>query len=58
MDMNIIMDLILNHTSSEHKWFKEAEKSKDNPFPTIIFGVKNLVISLQHLVVMLGQKMN
>ena len=32
MDMNIIMDLVLNHTSSEHKWFKEAKKSKDNPF--------------------------
>ncbi|MCR5208089.1 MAG: hypothetical protein K6C14_06385 [Eubacterium sp.] len=30
--MKLIMDLVANHTSSEHKWFKEARKSKDNPY--------------------------
>jgi oligo-1,6-glucosidase len=29
--MRIIMDLVVNHTSDEHVWFKEAEKSKNNP---------------------------
>src|SRR3989339_635607 len=29
--MRIIMDLVVNHTSDEHIWFKEALKSKDNP---------------------------
>lgn len=26
------MDLVVNHTSDEHKWFIEARKSKDNPY--------------------------
>jgi len=31
-DMKIVMDLVLNHTSNQHKWFQEARKSKDNPY--------------------------
>ncbi len=31
-DMKIIMDLVVNHTSDEHVWFKEAKKSKDSKF--------------------------
>ncbi len=30
--LKIIMDLVVNHTSVEHYWFKEAKKSKDNPY--------------------------
>lgn len=30
--IRIIMDLVLNHTSDEHRWFQEARKSKDNPY--------------------------
>lgn len=29
-DIKIIMDLVVNHTSDEHHWFQEAQKSKDN----------------------------
>lgn len=31
-DIKIIMDLVVNHTSDEHKWFVEAKKSKDNKY--------------------------
>ena len=30
--IKIIMDLVLNHSSDEHRWFREAKKSKDNPY--------------------------
>jgi glucan 1,6-alpha-glucosidase len=30
--IRIMMDLVLNHSSNEHRWFKEAKKSKDNPY--------------------------
>ncbi len=30
--IRIIMDLVLNHTLDEHRWFREARKSKDNPY--------------------------
>ena len=28
----IMMDLVVNHTSDEHKWFIESRKSTDNPY--------------------------
>ena len=30
--IGILMDLVLNHTSDQHRWFLEARKSKDNPY--------------------------
>ncbi|KOR26751.1 alpha-glucosidase [Clostridium sp. L74] len=29
--MKLIIDLVINHTSDEHKWFIESKSSKDNP---------------------------
>ena len=29
--MRLLMDLVVNHTSDEHQWFKESRSSKDNP---------------------------
>ena len=29
--IRIVMDLVVNHTSDEHKWFMESRSSKDNP---------------------------
>lgn len=31
-NIQIVMDLVVNHTSDEHKWFVEARKSKDNAY--------------------------
>lgn len=31
-DMKLIIDLVVNHTSDEHMWFKQALESKDNPY--------------------------
>ena len=30
--IRVIMDLVINHTSSSHKWFVESRSSKDNPY--------------------------
>lgn len=29
--MRLMLDLVINHTSDEHAWFKESRSSKDNP---------------------------
>jgi len=31
-ELKIMMDLVVNHTSTEHMWFQEALKGKDNPY--------------------------
>jgi len=49
LGIKVIIDLILNHTSDEHIWFKESRKSIDNPYrdyyiwqkPRYIDGKKN-----------------
>ena len=30
--IGILMDLVLNHSSDEHRWFQEAVKSRENPY--------------------------
>ena len=30
--LRIVMDLVVNHTSDEHRWFMESRKSKENPY--------------------------
>ena len=30
--IKLMMDLVVNHSSDEHAWFKESRKSKDNPY--------------------------
>ncbi|WP_028281083.1 alpha-amylase family protein [Arthrobacter sp. H5] len=30
--LRVIADLVVNHTSDQHPWFKQAQSSKDNPY--------------------------
>ena len=32
LGIRIVMDLVVNHTSDEHRWFVESRSSRDNPF--------------------------
>ncbi len=36
-DLKVMLDIVINHTSTEHEWFKEARKSKDNPYRDYYF---------------------
>jgi len=45
-DIKLVMDLVLNHSSSLHPWFIESRKSKQNPYRDFYFwrpGKKNNV---------------
>lgn len=35
--MRLIVDLVVNHSSDEHRWFVESRKSKDNPYRDYYF---------------------
>lgn len=54
-DLKVMLDIVINHTSTEHEWFKEARKSKDTLIEIITFsdhlktdrqqiGILNLVV--------------
>lgn len=30
--LKLVMDLVVNHTSDQHKWFQESKKSRDNSY--------------------------
>ncbi|AST91570.1 MULTISPECIES: alpha,alpha-phosphotrehalase [Sutcliffiella] len=31
-DIKVIMDIVVNHTSTEHEWFQQSKKAKDNKY--------------------------
>lgn len=37
--IEIVMDLVVNHTSDEHRWFIEAKKARRTPTETIMYGL-------------------
>ena len=56
--INIMLDMVFNHTSTEHKWFKEALKGNEKYMNYYIFKEgkmgKNQPIGFQNLVEILG----
>ena len=30
--IKVVMDLVINHTSDKHEWFRQSKSSKDNPY--------------------------
>lgn len=38
--IKLVMDLVVNHTSDEHEWFKQSRSSKDNPYRDYYFWRK------------------
>lgn len=36
-DLKIMLDIVINHTSTEHEWFKQAYSSVDNPYRDYYF---------------------
>ena len=32
LGIKIVMDLVVNHSSDEHRWFEESRSSRDNPY--------------------------
>ena len=37
MGIKVILDMVLNHTSDQHIWFKQSRSSKDNPYRDYYF---------------------
>ncbi len=31
-NLKLVLDLVVNHTSSDHEWFKQSRSSRDNPY--------------------------
>ena len=46
--IKVIIDLVVNHCSTEHKWFKEARKSRENPYHDYFYMLKVLLILYLH----------
>lgn len=44
--LRIVMDLVVNHTSDEHAWFRESRKSENNPYRDYYIWKKERIASL------------
>lgn len=38
-EMKLILDLVPNHTSTQHAWFQESRKGRDNPYSNYYYWV-------------------
>ena len=56
-NIEIMLDIVVNHSSTEHKWFKEAKEDKTVHIVITIFGVMKKIIGNLSLVGLLGNMM-
>ena len=47
--MRVFLDLVINHTSDEHRWFLESKKGKDNPYHDYYYWRPGRVINGKRL---------
>ena len=47
--LRVFMDLVVNHTSDEHKWFLESKKGKDNPYHDYYYWRKGRTVNGKRL---------
>lgn len=40
-NLKVMMDIVVNHTSTKHKWFQESSKSESNPYRDFYVWKKN-----------------
>lgn len=36
--LKMMLDIVINHTSTEHEWFQQAQQSVDNPYRDYYFS--------------------
>lgn len=48
-ELRVFMDLVVNHSSDEHRWFKESRKSRDNPYHDYYFWRPGRVVGKKRL---------
>lgn len=48
-ELRVFMDLVVNHSSDEHHWFKESRKSRDNPYHDYYFWRPGRVVGKKRL---------
>ena len=48
-ELRVFMDLVVNHSSDEHRWFKESRKSRENPYHDYYFWRPGRVVGKKRL---------
>ncbi|ARO61922.1 Alpha,alpha-phosphotrehalase [Bacillus cereus] len=56
-NIEIMLDIVVNHSSTEHKWFKEAKEDKNSPYRNYYIWRDEKIIGSLSLVDLLGNMM-
>lgn len=56
-NIEIMLDIVVNHSSTEHKWFKEAKEDKNSPYRNYYIWRDEKIIGNLSLAGLLGNMM-